>query len=130
MTTNLGMAMTRPPEELVRAISIRQPYVELILRGSKRAEFRSRQTRVRGRVYLYAARKLADAHGSGIDDDISVLPRGLIVGSVEIVGCQQKRDGGYEWQLSKPRRYRTAIRPKGQPQPEFWFPRFRWCARS
>ena len=39
------------------ALSIRQPYAELILRGIKTAEFRSRPTRVVGeRFYLYAAR--------------------------------------------------------------------------
>ncbi|PYQ88659.1 MAG: hypothetical protein DMG02_17325 [Acidobacteria bacterium] len=32
-----------------RAISIRQPYVELILRGKKTREFRSRPTNIRER---------------------------------------------------------------------------------
>lgn len=48
---------TRPP---VRAISIRQPYVELILRGQKTREFRSRVTHIRERVWLYAAKRPAD----------------------------------------------------------------------
>ena len=38
-----------------RAISIRQPYAELILRGKKKNEFRSRPTNIRERVYIYAA---------------------------------------------------------------------------
>ena len=76
----------KPPEDLPRAISIRQPYVEMILRGTKRAEYRSRATKVRGRVYLYASLKLAEADARGVRDLLS-LPRGLIVGSVEIVGC-------------------------------------------
>lgn len=38
-----------------RAISIRQPYVEDILRGKKKYEYRSRPTQIRGRVYLYAS---------------------------------------------------------------------------
>ncbi len=40
-----------------RALSIRQPYAELILRGIKRIEYRSRPTRILGeRFYIYTAR--------------------------------------------------------------------------
>ncbi len=39
------------------ALSIRQPYAELILRGIKRIEYRSRPTRIVGeRFYLYASK--------------------------------------------------------------------------
>ena len=41
-----------------RAISIRQPYVELILQGKKKFEYRSQPTNIRERVYLYASKKL------------------------------------------------------------------------
>jgi hypothetical protein len=47
------------PEQLKRAPSIRQPLSELILRGDKTLEFRSRLTRIRERVYLYAGKNLA-----------------------------------------------------------------------
>jgi hypothetical protein len=41
----------------MRALSIRQPYAELILRGIKTAEFRSRRTHLLNeRFYLYAAK--------------------------------------------------------------------------
>jgi tryptophan synthase alpha subunit len=41
----------------MRALSIRQPYAELILRGIKTAELRSRSTRIVGeRFYIYAAK--------------------------------------------------------------------------
>ena len=43
------------------AITIRQPYVELILRGIKKVEHRSRPTDIRGRVYLYASTRPADS---------------------------------------------------------------------
>jgi len=40
------------------ALSIRQPYVELILRGIKTIEYRSRPTRIIGqRFWIYAAGK-------------------------------------------------------------------------
>src|SRR3954447_14718768 len=41
----------------MRALSIRQPYAELILRGIKTAELRSRPTMIVGeRFYIYASR--------------------------------------------------------------------------
>lgn len=43
--------------EVVRAISIRQPFDELILRGKKKIEYRSISTNIRERVFLYASRK-------------------------------------------------------------------------
>ena len=51
----------------MRALSIRQPYAELILRGIKPIEFRSRPTKIIGeRFYIYVsnlwtAAKLSDA---------------------------------------------------------------------
>ncbi len=40
----------------MRALSIRQPYAEEILRGIKKVEYRNRPTRVLGqRFYIYAA---------------------------------------------------------------------------
>jgi hypothetical protein len=44
----------------MRALSIRQPYAELILRGIKTAELRSRATSIVGeRFYIYAPRTMA-----------------------------------------------------------------------
>jgi predicted transcriptional regulator len=44
----------------MRALSIRQPYAELILRGIKPIEFRSRPTTIIGeRFYIYASRQWA-----------------------------------------------------------------------
>ena len=38
-----------------RALSIRQPYAEMILRGIKKIEYRTMRTNIRGRVYIYAS---------------------------------------------------------------------------
>jgi hypothetical protein len=115
-------------EKLERALSIRQPYVELILRGKKRHEYRSRPTNIRGRVYLYAGLKPGDyawaARKYGIRCDPDDLPVGRIMGSVELVRCKERRDGDYAWVLAKPRRYRTPLKPRNQPQPAFWKPKF------
>jgi hypothetical protein len=49
-------------KEDMRALSIRQPYAELILRGIKPIEFRSRPTKIIGeRFYIYASRQWAAA---------------------------------------------------------------------
>jgi predicted transcriptional regulator len=41
----------------VRALSVRQPYAELIMRGEKSVEYRSRPTKIRELLYVYAAKK-------------------------------------------------------------------------
>ncbi len=126
----------------MKALSIRQPWAELILRGLKRVEVRSVRTNKRGeRVYIYAglqrvgpddeARIAADF---GIDVDS--LPRGVLVGTVEIVGCEPLRPKhsrsacfrvtrktlGFAWRLANPRRARTKRKPTRPPQPSFFTP--------
>jgi hypothetical protein len=55
----------------IRALSIRQPHAENILRGRKRIEYRSRPTKIIGeRVYIYAS--LRPAEGG------EQLPRGVL----------------------------------------------------
>ncbi|GIL16889.1 MAG: hypothetical protein BroJett040_06400 [Oligoflexia bacterium] len=107
-----------------RAISIRQPYVEDILRGKKKFEYRSRATKIRGRVYLYAS--LGPGHESywkKIKLEPGDLPTGVIVGSVEIIDCRFFEDDEcYGYKLRNPRRYKRYLKPKNQPQPCFFFP--------
>ncbi len=114
-------------EVLKRALSIRQPHSELILAGKKTREYRGRLTHIRGRVYLYAGKKL-DLDVKGITNaEAELMPRSVIVGSVEIIGCRKskKHSGYFEWQLAKPRRYRKPLKPTGGlPQPGFWWPQF------
>jgi hypothetical protein len=120
----------RPRESMktiLRGISVRQPYCDQILRGLKRIEYRSRSTNVRERVYLYASFTpgSADAwhdYGRSPGD----LPAGVVVGSVEIIGCDRSRDDKetFEWRLARPRRIRPHRKPKNQPQPGIWRPQF------
>ena len=44
-----------PSQPQNRALSIRQPYAEQIMRGVKTIEYRSILTHIRGRVYIYAS---------------------------------------------------------------------------
>jgi hypothetical protein len=49
------MPRKRSPSDLPRrALSDRQPWAELILRGKKTIEVRSRATNIRGPMYIYA----------------------------------------------------------------------------
>lgn len=115
---------TPPTPPLVRAISIRQPYAELILLGKKTIEYRSRKTNLRERVYIYASLTLADDEAfrkAGLRPDS--LLTGLIIGSVEITDCTGE-DGDYEWHLANPKRLDKPLTPKNQPQPGIWRPQF------
>lgn len=110
-----------------RAISIRQPSVELILRGVKKEEYRSRPTRIRERVYLYASKRPAgqSAHWRLARAAPGHLPTGRIIGSVEVVDCRwHSRYQCYAYVLKKPARLRSSRVPKNQPQPGFWRPQF------
>ena len=109
------------------AISIRQPYTEMILRGIKTVEFRSYPTNVRGRVMLYATKKLAESNSLLYEAEkagivLADLPMGKIVGSVEIVDCQDYDHGLYGYVLRKPKRYDVPWQAFGHPQPCFWKP--------
>ena len=98
----------------MRALSIRQPWAELILRGIKTVEYRSRPTRIIGeRFHIYASKKklpvasyqlpvkawsedlrvaappawmieLAGQVGMIEPGALALLPRGVIVGSAVI----------------------------------------------
>jgi hypothetical protein len=111
----------------VRAISIRQPYVELILRRKKTREYRSRPTNIRERVYLYAGLRPAEwpAAWRKVRKHPGELPTGVILGSVEIVDCRwDARMGCFAYVLSAPKRLARPKKPIGQPTPCFWRPRF------
>jgi predicted transcriptional regulator len=113
-------------ERLQRALSIRQPLLEAILTGQKTWEFRSRVTHIRERVYLYASKAVVPQTVYGFKQTDSLnLPRGVIVGSVEIIGTLfDPEDGVWGWELARPKRYRTPLKPKGIRQPGFWHPKF------
>ena len=114
-----------PP--IVRAISIRQPFVEQILRGIKKAEYRSQPTNIRERVYLYASQRAADwpRGWTQVGKVPGTLPTGAIVGSVEIAGCRwDGRAERFAYVLRNPRRVRKPLIPKNRPQPVFWRPKF------
>lgn len=109
------------------ALSTRAVWAEAILRKIKMEEQRSRQTWVRGRVWLYSSltRYPAAVEAELSDElgfDVASLPRGVIVGSVEIVGVREVDEGGFAWALARPRRARKLVAPTRQPLPTFFRP--------
>jgi hypothetical protein len=94
----------------VRALTIRQPWAELIIRGEKDVENRSWKTDHRGPLLIHAAtavdRAACEAHGISLD-----VPRGALVGIVELVDVTRDRtsrwhkDGRWGWYLARARRF-------------------------
>lgn len=87
------MASSTHPDHDLIALGIQQPWAELILRGVKTLEIRSTATRVRGPIYLYASRRTSSLEAATTlakqhDIDIDGLPKGLLVGTVEIIGSR------------------------------------------
>ena len=72
---------------------------------------------MRGKIYIYASLAKPEAE----DPSEHELPRGLIVGTVEIVGCDGS-DGEFEWHLSNPKRLPEPLAPQEQPQPMWFYP--------
>lgn len=85
----------------LRCLSIRQPFVERILTGEKRAEYRSWSTNHRGPLLIHASKSTAEPGHKG-------LPLGCIVGLVEVthVFC---RGDYYAWILKNPVRFKTPV---------------------
>ncbi len=114
-------------EELKRAISIRQPWVELILQGVKKAEYRSRRTKIRERVYVYASLTPADwsPDWKKLNRRPGELPTGAVLGTVEIFDCRwHEGRQSYAYRLRAPKRLQKPLIAKNQPQPGFWRPLF------
>ena len=120
----------------MRALSIRQPYAELILRGVKTVEYRSRPTRVIGeRFHIYAPLKKASpsakvwsrdlgaagppggwpgwmvelAEQVGMIEPGALLPVGVIVGSPVIEKCVEVRGQKSEISLTSDLRPLTSV---------------------
>ena len=105
------------------ALSIRQPYAEQILRGTKKVEYRNMSTKKRERVYIYASRTPAPArYWREIGLKPGELPTGVLVGTVEIVDCIENGFKDYHWRLANPLRLRKSIKPGNHPQLAWFYP--------
>lgn len=123
----------------MRALSIRQPYAELILRGIKTIEYRTRPTRLLGeRFWIYASKTPAAVWSSDLEaahppkwllelarqvrliDPQDALPTGVLVGSAVIDRVSQVDEHTFGWHLADIRREANPKHPARHPQPT-WF---------
>lgn len=134
------ISASHPDPDLI-ALGVRQPWAELIVRGIKTIEVRSVGTNVRGPIYLYASKKLSeipaaieagDKHGL----DLNELPRGVLVGTVEIVACEKACSenaeaacvprsylrNGFAWHLTTPRRLEEPLPVRFLPYGIWFYP--------
>lgn len=123
----------------MRALSVRQPWAELFMRGEKaqmvhpkhgqvNVEFRSAPTKVRERIYIYASATATDFErneAAKLRIDFDALPRGLLIGTVELVDC----DGG-SWYVKSPQRLDRPLKPKRRANPVWFYPFVKEVPRS
>jgi hypothetical protein len=115
-----------------RALSIRQPHAEAIMRGIKEIEYRKTPTSIRERILIYASPQRYSAHEehewmafyglTGLSCD--ELCRGVIVGSVELSDCEPRSDGPFPWgwHLQKPERAKALRKPKRRANAVWFYP--------
>lgn len=140
MSTVNALESTGCDKNLI-GLGIRQPWVELILAGAKTIEVRSQPTKLRGSIYIYAAKKvsnIADAQSAADTATLNIdaLPRGMVVGTVEIVNCRPASPndvgrscvspellvGQYAWELRNPFRFDIPVRPRFLPYGVWFYP--------
>ncbi len=83
----------RHPDQTLIALGVQQPWAELILRGIKTIEVRSQATQIRGMIYLYASKRVSPLDAAiklvtRHELDVVALPKGVLVGTVQVVGCR------------------------------------------
>jgi hypothetical protein len=130
---------------ILKAVSILQPWAVLILAGAKRFETRGWHTAHRGPLAVHAGRRLSRAaralcrrepvagllRGAGWPDP-DLLPRGVVLGTVELVACRRVeelppealtdteralgdfRPGRWAWEFRDPRLLPLPVAARGR----------------
>lgn len=128
-----------PIDRTIPALTLQQPWVELILSGRKTLEVRSIGTNKRGRVLLYASRRVsthpaASPMLAGLSD--TPLPLGKVVGSVVVRGCRpavrddvpgacvawEHLEGLVVWELAEPLRWEEPLAADRVPYGVWFYP--------
>lgn len=77
----------------MKTLTIHQPYAHLVMTGEKKLETRGRRTNVRGRIAIHASASIVlpqFASPKVLDyPGLKDLPRGVILGTVELIDCIQ-----------------------------------------
>ncbi len=116
----------------MKALTVKQPWAELIMIGLKDVENRSRRTSFRGRFAIHVGLRRADPDDLGLDLMPVRLRKpiqqawerhghpGQVIGTVELVDCLQDSrsrwamSGYWHWVLREPKLYTRPVSAKGQ----------------
>jgi hypothetical protein len=116
----------------MKALSIRQPWAELILQGRKQIELRTWNTNYRGQIVIHAGQQVKEEHCRAYGFNPEELVRGALVGTVEIVDVIAFDEESYNahaaehlrlgkwpgdlvgWRLANPVRFETPIPMSGK----------------
>jgi ASCH domain len=95
--------------DTLRALSVQQPWVDLILSGQKNIEYRSRRMREMGPLLLHASGTvvLENFEAIGLEEVPEHLPFRALVGIVDVVDVVpvEGEEQLFEWRLAHPRRF-------------------------
>ena len=80
----------------MKALSIRQPWAELILQGRKTIELRTWQTNYRGRIAVHASQTVREEACVAYGLDPTRVVRGALVGTVELVDILPLDEAAWE----------------------------------
>jgi hypothetical protein len=134
-------AVPEHPRKELLGLGIRQPWAELILQGRKTLEVRSQPTKVRGTVYIYASMQpalsdVAELAAAGANLEIGRLPRGVVLGTVDVVDCRPTHPGdstqacvpreilkdAFAWELAHPERLPAPLNIRFRPFGVWFYP--------
>ena len=74
----------------MKALSLKQPFAELILQGRKKIELRNWNTKFRGEFFIHASRSIDSQAMKKFG--FNQLPTGCIVGKVTLVDVKKYKD--------------------------------------
>ena len=100
----------------MKAITIKQPWANLIVMGLKDVENRTWSTNYRGRVLVHASSIPNIDALCDWEEKLGIVPKCAIVGSVEIIDCVLNHpskwaiEGHWHWVLANPIMYKKPIK--------------------
>jgi len=118
----------------MKVLTIKQPWASLIIEGHKTYEFRSWQTKYRGKLLIHAGMDLVKEMAKRFEDYNLEYPKGAIIGEAELVDCilvdrnfndglnksnplvygRSDHYGNYAWKLENIKKYEKPIFIKGK----------------
>lgn len=117
----------------MKALTIKQPWASLIISGHKKYEFRTWQTKYRGKILIHAGMSIAKDYLPFFEEYNLKYTKGAIIGEAELVDCilvdealneylykinpliyGSNHIGIYAWKLENIVKYDEPIYTKGQ----------------